>query len=290
MSTPSPQEHTSDPGITSATLLAVEDISVRFAGVKALSEISFQVQTGELFAVIGPNGAGKTSLFNVLSRVYQPAAGQVIFDGRDLLRLKTHQVARVGIARTFQNLGQFPSMTVLDYMLLGRHVRMRSGILAGGFYFGLTRREERSNRSYCLHILDLLGLSRQRSTPLGLLPYGLQKRADMARALALEPKLLLLDEPVAGMNVEETEEIAIAIVDIQEQLGVTQILVEHDMALVMGIADRILVLDFGRAIALGTPAEVQANPDVITAYLGETFGENTPPQASSPGDIPYSPL
>jgi branched-chain amino acid transport system ATP-binding protein len=287
MNAPSPKEHTSDPGIASVTLLSVEDISVRFAGVKALSEVSFQVQTGELFAVIGPNGAGKTSLFNVLSHVYQPVAGQVIFNGRDLLRLKTHQVARVGIARTFQNLGQFPSMTVLDYMLLGRHVRMRSGILSGGLYFGLTRQEERVNRSYCMHILDLLDLTRQHSTPLGSLPYGLQKRADMARALALEPRLLLLDEPVAGMNVEETEEIASAIVDIQEQLGVTQILVEHDMALVMGIADRILVLDFGRAIALGTPAEVQANPDVITAYLGETFGENTPPSTSGPTDIHY---
>lgn len=263
-------------GTSSATLLSVEDISVRFAGVKALSDVSFQVQSGELFAVIGPNGAGKTSLFNVLSRIYQPVAGQVLFDGHDLLRLKTHQVARAGIARTFQNLGQFPGMTVLDYMLLGRHVRMRSGILSGGLYLGLTRREERLNRAYCLHILNLLDLTQQSMTPLGNLPYGLQKRADVARALAMEPRLLLLDEPVAGMNAEETEEIAAAIIDIQEQLGVTQILVEHDMALVMNVADRILVLDFGRAIALGTPAQVQANPDVITAYLGETLGEALP--------------
>ena len=275
MRSPSVNEHHTEQSPSSSTLLSVEDISVRFAGVKALSEISFSVQAGELFAVIGPNGAGKTSLFNVLSRIYQPTMGQVTFDGRDLLRVKTHQVARLGIARTFQNLGQFPSMTVLDYLLLGRHVRMRSGIFTGGFYVGLTRREERENRAYCLHLLDLLDLTRQSSLPLGSLPYGLQKRADIARALALEPKLLLLDEPVAGMNMEETEEIAAAIVDIQEQLGVTQILVEHDMALVMGIADRILVLDFGRAIALGTPAEVQANPDVITAYLGEAFKENT---------------
>jgi len=257
------------------SLLVVDDVSVRFAGVKALTSVSFEVQPGELFAIIGPNGAGKTSLLNVISRVYQPVAGQVTFDGRDLLQLKIYQVARAGIARTFQSLGQFPNTTVLDYLLLGRHTRMHSGILLGGLYIGRTRSEEKKNRAYCLHLLSLLGLERWHSFPLRSLPYGLQKRADIARALALEPRLLLLDEPVAGMSVEETEDIAAAILDIKEQLGVTQVLVEHDMAMVMGIADSVLVLDFGRVIALGSPAEVQANPDVIKAYLGEELGGQT---------------
>jgi branched-chain amino acid transport system ATP-binding protein len=265
-------------------LLTVEGISVRFAGVKALTDISFRVQPGELFAVIGPNGAGKTSLFNVLSRVYQPVSGKVTFDGRDLLQLRAYQVARVGIARTFQSLGQFPNTTVLDYLLLGRHTRMRSGILLGGLYAGMASREEKKNRAYCLHLLELLELARWRDFPLRSLPYGLQKRADIARALALEPRLLLLDEPVAGMNIDETEDIAAVILDIKEQLGVTQILVEHDMALVMGIADRVLVLDFGRTIAQGVPAEVQANPDVIKAYLGEEFSIRATDDMSIPAD------
>jgi len=271
MSEVSPRVNTAEQPAAGSPLLSVNGISVRFAGVKALTDVSFQVQPGELFAVIGPNGAGKTSLFNVLSRIYQPVAGQVTFDGRDLLRLQTYQVARAGIARTFQNLGQFPNTTIMDYLLLGRHTRMRSGILLGGIYIGMTRNEEKKNRAYCLHLLELLGLERWRNTPLRSMPFGLQKRADLARALALEPKLLLLDEPVAGMSLEETEDIASAILDIKEQLGVTQILVEHDMAVVMGIADHVLVLDFGRVIARGSPSEVQANSDVIKAYLGEEF-------------------
>jgi branched-chain amino acid transport system ATP-binding protein len=267
--------------MTSATpasgpLLSVRGATLRFAGVTALEELTFDVSRGELFAVIGPNGAGKTSLFNVLSRIYRPADGSVTFDGRDLLRLRAHEVARAGIARSFQSLGQFPLTTVMDYMLLGRHSHMRSGVVLGGLYFGPSKAEERANRAYCLRILDLLGLAAVRDLPLGALPYGVQKRADIARAVAMQPKLLLLDEPVAGMGLDESLNIASVILDIKEQLGITQILVEHDMAMVMGIADRVLVLDFGRMIALGTPAETQANPDVVRAYLGEYLSDSSP--------------
>jgi branched-chain amino acid transport system ATP-binding protein len=250
-------------------LLRIEGLTVRFEGVTALSDVSFEVFPGQLFAVIGPNGAGKTSLFNVISRVYRPAAGSVTYDGRDLLRLRTHQVAQAGIGRTFQSLGQFPFTTVLDYLLLGRHTHMRSGVVLGGLFLGPARSEEAENRGYCMRLLELVGLNGYAGALLGSLPYGLQKRADLARALAMQPRLLLLDEPVAGMGFDETSDIASIILDIQEQLGVTQILVEHDMAMVMGIADEVLVLDFGRAIARGTPAVVQANPDVVRAYLGE---------------------
>ena len=257
-----------EPTMPPQPLLTVEGITLRFAGVTALSDVSFEVLSGELMAVIGPNGSGKTSMFNVLSRVYQPAEGRVTFNGRDLLQLKTHEVAPAGLARTFQNLGQFPHTTVLDYLLLGRHPLMRSGVVLGGVYLGRTRAEERMNRAHCMRLLDLLGLASVAHSPLGSLPYGLQKRADLARALAAQPKLLLLDEPVAGMGLEESQDLAAVMLDIKEQLGITQILVEHDMAMVMGIADRILVLDFGRVIARGAPAEIQANPEVIKAYLG----------------------
>jgi branched-chain amino acid transport system ATP-binding protein len=271
---------------TSNTLLSVRDLTLRFAGVTALEDLTFDVSQGDLFAVIGPNGAGKTSLFNVLSRIYRPSTGSVTFDGRDLLRLRPQDVARAGIARSFQNLGQFPLTTVMDYMLLGRHSHMRAGVVLGGLYLGLARNEERTNRAYCLRILELLDLASVRDMPLGSLPYGVQKRADIARAVAMQPKLLLLDEPVAGMGLDESLNIAAVILDIKEQLGITQILVEHDMAMVMGIADRVMVLDFGRMIAQGTPAETQANPDVVRAYLGEYLGGATPAGAAPSSEQP----
>lgn len=249
-------------------LLKAEGITLKFKGVVALNEVSFDVQPGELFAVIGPNGAGKTSLFNVLTRVYQPTGGAIRYLGRDLLSLKTDQLASVGIARTFQNLGLFPLMTVLENLLTCRHHLMRSGVVLGGIRWGVSAKEERQHRAYCLEIANLLGLLPWLERTARDLPYGIQKKIELARALAMEPKLLLLDEPVAGMNHEETEEIARIILTIQEQMHIAQILVEHDMAMVMGIADRVMVLDFGQRIALGEPAEVQANPEVIRAYLG----------------------
>jgi branched-chain amino acid transport system ATP-binding protein len=190
--------------------------------------------------------------------------------------LRIDQIASAGIARTFQNLGQFPHTSVLDYLLLGRHSRMRSGILSGGLYAGPTSREERENRAYCLRLLALLGLEAYQSRALGSLPFGVQKRVDLARALAAEPRLLLLDEPVAGLGVDESQDLASVLLDIKEQLGVTQVLVEHDMAIVMGISDRVLALDFGRVIARGTPEEIQTNQDVITAYLGEDSEDKVP--------------
>ena len=250
-------------------LLEVKDIHLSFQGVKAVDGVSFHVDDGELFAIIGPNGAGKTSLFNSINQVYHPQNGEILWKGESLMGLKPNETAERGIARTFQNIALYPHMTVLENILTGRHVRMDSGWLAGAFWLGKAKREELENRERVEAIIDFLEIEQWRKYPVGLLPYGIQKRVELGRALAMDPELLMLDEPVAGMNLEETEDMARFILDVQDELEIALILVEHDMGLVMDIADRVLVVDFGKPIAMGPPEEVQRDPNVIKAYLGE---------------------
>jgi branched-chain amino acid transport system ATP-binding protein len=250
-------------------LLEVRDIHLFFEGVKAIDGVSFHVDDGELFAIIGPNGAGKTSLFNSINQVYHPQKGEILWKGESLIGLKPNVTAERGIARTFQNIALYPHMTVLENILTGRHIRMSSGWLAGSFWVGKAKKEEIANREIVESIIDFLEIEQWRKYPVGLLPYGIQKRVELGRALAMEPELLMLDEPVAGMNLEETEDMARFILDVLDELGIAVILVEHDMGLVMDVADRVLVVDFGKQIAMGKPAEVQANPNVVKAYLGE---------------------
>ncbi len=252
-------------------LLEVKNVHLSFKGVKAIDGVSFHVDDGELFAIIGPNGAGKTSLFNCINQVYHPQEGDILWKGESLMGLKPNLTAERGIARTFQNIALFPHMTVVENLLTGRHVRMETGWLAGSLWFGKAKSEEIENRAIVEDIIDFLEIEQWRKYPVGLLPYGIQKRVELGRALAMDPELLLLDEPVAGMNLEETEDMARFILDVQDELGIALILVEHDMGLVMDIADRVLVVDFGKPITVGNPAEVQKNPAVIKAYLGEEF-------------------
>jgi branched-chain amino acid transport system ATP-binding protein len=249
-------------------LLDVSRVAKRFGGVRAVEDVSIAVGRGEIASIIGPNGAGKTSLLNMISGFYRPDDGAIRFEGRDITRLKPAQIAALGVARTFQNIALFAGMTVLDNIMLGRHARMRSGILSSFLYWGAAQREEVAHRARVEELIDFLELQDLRRQPISGLPYGLRKRVELARALALDPTLLLLDEPMGGMNQEEKEDMARYIIDVNEEWGTSIVLIEHDMAVVMDISDRVAVLDRGRKIAEGTPSEVQRNPEVVRAYLG----------------------
>jgi len=249
-------------------LLQVQDVHVDFGILKALNGVSLEIQKGEILAIIGPNGAGKTSLVNAINGFYHPSRGHIFFAGQDLTKLRPHQIAALGIARTFQNVALFKGMTVLDNLMVGRNLKMNSLFISQGIYWGLGQKEEIRHREAVERIIDWLEIEHIRKVPAGMLPYGLQKRVELGRALAAEPQLLLLDEPMAGMNLEEKEDIVRFILDANEELGVTIALIEHDMGVVMDISDRVIVLDYGEKIAEGTPQEIRYNERVIKAYLG----------------------
>lgn len=265
----------------SAPLLTATDVTVRFGGVTAVSAVSFDVRRGEFFAIIGPNGAGKTTLFNCLSGLVR-YTGDITFDGASIVGKRADQIAQVGISRTFQNLGLFSTMTVLENVLVGRSSKVSSGIPSGLIWFGRARRQDIDAREHAYEVLEVMGLTALAHTPIVSLPYGTRKRVELAKAAVSAPQLLLLDEPVAGLNHTETEELIGSVLALKEAMGLTIVLIEHDTFLVMDVADRILALNFGQAIGLGTPAETQANPQVIEAYLGAS--EDTTPATAGVGE------
>ncbi len=249
-------------------ILDLQNISLAFGGVKALTDISFNVREHEIRAIIGPNGAGKSSMLNVINGVYTPQQGKINFRGHSYEKMSPRQVAEAGVARTFQSLALFKGMSVLDNIMSGRNLRMKSNILMQAIWKGPAEREEIANREHVERIIDFLEIQPYRKTPVGRMPYGLQKRVDLGRALAMEPSMLLLDEPMAGMNMEEKQDMSRFILDVNDEFGTTIVLIEHDMGVVMDISDRVVVLDYGKKIGDGTPNEVRNNEDVIRAYLG----------------------
>ncbi len=256
--------------MTRSAQLSVRHVSLRFGGLLALNQVSFDVYPGEIVAIIGPNGAGKTSLLNCLNHFYHPEKGQILFEGHDLTRLRPYEIARLGIARTFQHTALYTGLSTLDNLMAARHIHMRSGMLDCLLYWGRAHREDIAHRRVVEEIIDFLEMEHIRKAIVGALPHGLRKRVELGRALALEPRLLLLDEPMTGMNQEEKEDMARFILDVHERRGTTIVLIEHDMGLVMDIAHRVIVLDFGTKIAEGPPEEIRHNEAVINAYLGKT--------------------
>lgn len=249
-------------------ILDMQNISLSFGGVKALTDISFNVKEHEIRSIIGPNGAGKSSMLNVINGVYTSQKGSIVFDGNKFARMTPRRAAEMGVARTFQNLALFKGMSVLDNIMTGRNLRMKSGVLSQALRIFGAEKEEILHREYVENIIDFLEIQAYRKTPVGRLPYGLQKRVDLGRALAMEPRMLLLDEPMAGMNIEEKQDMSRFILDVNDEFGTTIVLIEHDMGVVMDISDRVVVLDYGKKIGDGTPEEVRTNEDVIRAYLG----------------------